>query len=329
MHLKFVELFGEKLFPDKIRIPFDAGVNIIVGPNGCGKTNIVDAIRFILGEQALRDLRLRDMNDIIFHGSNLREQSSVALCRGVFVNDLPIDFKYKDFSEIMVERRHFKNRETEYRINGFLVSYREYLGFFDESGLSKHYSIVDSSKINAILNYRPGDLRLFFEEASGITKYKTQKKSASKKLEAAQLNLLRINDLYGEAEKRLTLLKGQSEILEKYKELEKDRRRYEFVLYDRFKRKINSEIDKHSEGLNNYSSLFIELTTQTIFIENSLAELKTSLDNFNDKYKQITNEKNKILIDMTKLNSDIDYGTLAIKKLESEIEKKNQEIQEQ
>ncbi len=107
MHLKFVELFGFKTFPDKIRIPFDTGINIIVGPNGCGKTNIVDAIRFILGEQTLKDLRLRNMNDIIFHGSNLRGQSSVALCRGVFVNDSPIDFKYKDFSEIMVERRHF------------------------------------------------------------------------------------------------------------------------------------------------------------------------------------------------------------------------------
>lgn len=329
MYLKFVELFGFKTFPDKIKIPFDTGINIIVGPNGCGKTNIVDAIRFILGEQTLKDLRLRNMNDIIFHGSNLRGQSSVALCRGVFVNDSPLDFKYKDFSEIMVERRHFKNKETEYRINGFLVSYREYLGFFNESGLSKYYSIVDSSKINAILNYKPNDLRLFFEEASGITKYKTQKKLALKKLEAAQLNLLRINDLYGEVEKRLTLLKGQSEVLEKYKELEKDKRQYEFILYDRLKRKINSDIDKHSDDLDNYSSLFIELTTKNISIENSLAGLKASFDNLSDKYKHIANEKNKILIDITKLNSDIDYGTLTIKKLESEIENKNKEIREQ
>jgi chromosome segregation protein len=329
MHLKFVELFGFKTFPDKIRIPFDTGINIIVGPNGCGKTNIVDAIRFILGEQTLKDLRLRNMNDIIFHGSNLRGQSSVALCRGVFVNDSPIDFKYKDFSEIMVERRHFKNKETEYRINGFLVSYREYLGFFNESGLSKYYSIVDSSKINALLNYKPNDLRLFFEEASGITKYKTQKKSASKKLEAAQLNLLRINDLYGEVERQLTLLKGQSEVLEKYKELEKEKRLCDYVLYDRLKRKINSDIDKHNENLDNYSSLFTSLTAKTVSIESDLTELKTLFDNLNDRYKRIANEKNKILIDMTKLNSDIDYGTLTIKKLESEIEKKNREISEQ
>lgn len=329
MYLKFIELFGFKTFPDKIRIPFDTGINIIVGPNGCGKTNIVDAIRFILGEQTLKDLRLRNMNDIIFHGSNLRGQSSVALCRGVFVNDPPLDFKYKDFSEIMVERRHFKNKETEYRINGFVVPYREYLGFFNEGGLSKYYSIVDSSKINALLNYKPNDLRLFFEEASGITKYKTQKKSASKKLEAAQLNLLRINDLYGEVERQLTSLKGQSEVLEKYKELEKEKRLCDYVLYDRLKRKINSDIDKHNEDLDNYSSLFTLLTTKTVSIENNLTELKTLADNLNDKYKLIANEKNKILIDITKLNSDIDYGTLTIKKLESEIEKKNKEISEQ
>ncbi len=203
MHLKYIELFGFKTFPDKIRIPFDKGINVIVGPNGCGKTNIVDAVRFILGEQNLKELRLKSMNDIIFHGSNIRNGSSVALCRGVFENSAGGSFKYKDFSEIMVERRHFKNKETEYKINGISVPYREYLDFFNESGLSKHYSIIDSYKINSLLNFKPAELRLFFEEASGITKYKIQKKSASKKLEAAVNNLLRIDDLLGEVESRL------------------------------------------------------------------------------------------------------------------------------
>lgn len=329
MYLKFIELFGFKTFPDKIRIPFDAGINIIVGPNGCGKTNIVDAIRFILGEQALKDLRLKTMNDIIFHGSNLREQSSVALCRAVFVNDPPSDFKYKDFSEIMVERRHFKNKETEYRINGFIVSYREYINFFGESGLSKYYSIVDSSKINAILNYRPNDLRLFFEEASGVTKYKTQKKSASRKLNSAQLNLLRISDLCGEVESRLASLKCQSEVLENYRDLERNKRQQEFVLYNRLKGKINSNITKHNDALDNYSALLIELETKSASAENNLTELKTSFDSFNERYKSTVNEKNTILINLTKLDSDIEHEAQTITKLKSEMENKDKDAREQ
>ncbi len=329
MYLKYIELFGFKTFPDKIRIPFDIGINIIVGPNGCGKTNIVDAIRFILGEQALKDLRLKNMNDIIFHGSNLRGQSSVALCRCVFVNDPPLDFKYKDFSEIMVERRHFKNKETDYKINGFSVPYREYIDFFSGSGLSKYYSIVDSSKINAILNYRPNDLRLFFEEASGVTKYKAQKKSASRKLNLAELNLLRISDLCGEVENRLISLKGQFEVLKKYKELEKDKSQQEFVLRSRLKRKINYNITKHSDALDNYSALLIELETKNTSTENNLAGLKTLFDDFDDRYKLAVNKKNNILINLTKLDSDIEHEELTIKKLESELENKYKEAREQ
>ena len=242
MRLKFIELFGFKTFPDKVRIPFHPGINIIVGPNGCGKTNIVDAVRFILGEQNLKDLRLKNMNDIIFHGSNIRNQSSVALCRGAFENDSGGSFRYKDISEIMVERRHFKNKETEYRINGISVPYRQYLDFFNESGLSKHYSIIDSSKINAILNYKPNELRLFFEEASGITKYKIQKKSASKKLEAAVNNLFRIGDLFNEVNMQLSFLEKSSKKLDEYKKFEIEKKRYDLALYDRIKRKIVAEI---------------------------------------------------------------------------------------
>ncbi|MHB8232275.1 MAG: chromosome segregation protein SMC [bacterium] len=329
MHLKFIEIFGFKTFPDKIRIPFHSGINIIVGPNGCGKTNIVDAIRFILGEQNLKDLRLKNMNDIIFHGSNIRNQSSVALCRGVFENDLQSNFRYKDFSEIMVERRHFKNKETEYRINGIPVPYREYLDFFNESGLSKHYSIIDSSKINAILNYKPNELRLFFEEASGITKYKVQKKTASKKLEAAQFNLLRIGDLSGEVEKQLVFLEKASKKLEEYKKLENQKKQYDLALYHRIKSKIISELDKYNKELENYSLQLTDAGAKESFILSGLTDLKTDFDKTDAEYKLAVSEKNKYLIGLTKLNSDTEYGNANVKNLESEILKKTNEIAEQ
>ena len=329
MRLKFIELFGFKTFPDKVRIPFHPGINIIVGPNGCGKTNIVDAVRFILGEQNLKDLRLKNMNDIIFHGSNIRNQSSVALCRGVFENAPGGSFKYKDFSEIMVERRHFKNKETEYRINGISVPYRQYLDFFNESGLSKHYSIIDSSKINAILNYKPNELRLFFEEASGITKYKIQKKSASKKLEAAVNNLFRIGDLFNEVNMQLSFLEKSSKKLDEYKKLEIEKKRYDLALYDRIKRKIVSEIDKYKKELENYSLQLAAAGAKESSILNALTDAKTSFDNTEAEYKLASGEKNRYLIDLAKLNSDIEYGNIKVKNLESEILRKAQEIEEQ
>ncbi|MCL4533255.1 MAG: chromosome segregation protein SMC [Deltaproteobacteria bacterium] len=329
MHLKYIELFGFKTFPDKIRIPFDKGINVIVGPNGCGKTNIVDAVRFILGEQNLKELRLKSMNDIIFHGSNIRNGSSVALCRGVFENSAGGSFKYKDFSEIMVERRHFKNKETEYKINGISVPYREYLDFFNESGLSKHYSIIDSYKINSLLNFKPAELRLFFEEASGITKYKIQKKSASKKLEAAVNNLLRIGDLLGEVESRLEDLEKSAKKLEEYRLAETEKNRYEYVLYFRSKNKIISDIEKYKSELEIYSAQLAEAGARIASLLDMLTDAKTSFDDIEKTYKTAANEKNSRLIELAKLGSDIEYLEIKIKDMESEITKKTKEADEQ
>ena len=328
MHLKYIELFGFKTFPDKIRIPFDRGINVIVGPNGCGKTNIVDAVRFILGEQNLKELRLKSMNDIIFHGSNIRNGSSVALCRGVFENGGGGSFKYKDFSEVMVERRHFKNKETEYKINGISIPYREYLDFFIESGLSKHYSIIDSYKINALLNYKPTELRLFFEEASGITKYKIQKKSASKKLEASVNNLLRIGDMLGEVESRLEDLEKSAKKLEECRLTATEKNRYEYVLYVRSKNKIISDINKYKSELEIYSAQLAEADALIASLLDILTDAKTLFDDIEKTYKTATNEKNSRLIKLAKLCSDIEYLEIKIKDIESEITKKTKEADE-
>ncbi|MHB8290910.1 MAG: AAA family ATPase, partial [bacterium] len=250
MKLKYIELFGFKTFPDKVRIQFDEKISVIVGPNGCGKSNIVDAVRFIAGEQNLKELRLKNMNELIFNGSASKSKnvSSVAVAKGVFLNDGEIDFKYKDFSEIMAERRHYKDGESEYRINGTIISYRDYTNFFIESGISfKFYSILDPLKISSILNYKPEEMRLLFEEASGIIKFKNQKKIALRKLENTKANLNRIQDIYNEVEKQEKVLKIQSEALDKFKKISEEKRSCEFVLYDRSKNKAILSIDENKK----------------------------------------------------------------------------------
>ncbi len=329
MRLKYIELFGFKTFKEKIRIPFDPGINIIVGPNGCGKTNIVDAIRFILGEQNLKELRLKNMSDLIFNGSDSGNESSVALCRGVLVNSEHPDFKYKDFSELTVDRRHFRNKEAEYRINGINVGYREYLNFFNASSLSRHFSIVDASKINALLNYKPQDLRLFFEEVSGITKYKSQKKAAARKLEGAQINLLRINDLHTEVESRLSSLKSQSELLGKYRDAEDKKIRHEYVLHERSRKRINSELDKHKREYEAHSLQLLEEESKTLKADKDLSELKVFSDGMMEHHRVLSEDKSGMLVEITKLTSAIEYELISVKNLGAEIEAKKKEMEEQ
>ena len=331
MKLKHIELFGFKTFPDKVRIQFDEKISVIVGPNGCGKSNIVDAVRFIAGEQNLKELRLKNMNELIFNGSASKSKnvSSVAVAKGVFLNDGEIDFKYKDFSEIMAERRHYKDGESEYRINGTIVSYRDYTNFFIESGISfKFYSILDPLKISSILNYKPEEMRLLFEEASGIIKFKNQKKVALRKLENTNTNLNRIQDIYNEVEKQEKVLKIQSEALEKFKKISEEKRLCEFVLYDRSRNKAILSIDENKKTAEKFNTDIQNFDNEIILNENLIIKEKTYFDELNEKFKLAEGNKNKLIIEIAGINSDIKYAEEKSAMLNSEKIKKENELKE-
>jgi chromosome segregation protein len=331
MKLKYIELLGFKTFPDKVRVQFDEKISVIVGPNGCGKSNIVDAVRFIAGEQNLKELRLKNMNELIFNGSASKSKnvSSVAVAKGVFLNDGEIDFKYKDFSEIMAERRHYKDGESEYRINGAIVSYRDYTNFFIESGISfKFYSILDPLKISSILNYKPEEMRLLFEEASGIIKFKNQKKIALRKLENANTNLNRIQDIYNEVEKQEKVLKIQSEALEKFKKISEEKRFCEFILYDRSRNKAILSIDEKKKTAEKFNTDIQNFDNEIILNENLIIKEKTYFDELNEKFKLATDNKNKLIIEIAGINSDIKYAEEKSSMLNSEKIKKENELKE-
>jgi chromosome segregation protein len=331
MKLKYIELQGFKTFPDRVKIQFDEKISVIVGPNGCGKSNIVDAIRFIAGEQNLKELRLKNMNELVFNGSasNSKKASTVAVAKGLFLNDGEIDFKYKDFSEIAAERRHFKDGESEYRLNGIIVPYREYVNFFIESGISfKFYSILDPLKISSILNYKPEEMRLLFEEASGVIKFKNQKKIALRKLENTNANLARIKDIYSEVEKQEKTLKTQSEELERYKKISEEKRYCEFILYDRARSKANSTIDENKKAVDKFSAAGQNLDNQLILNENSIIKEKTYFNELNEKFKLRTDSKNKFIIEISGMNSDMQHAEEKLSMLHTEKIKKDNELKE-
>src|SRR5579859_7111447 len=219
MKIKKLELVGFKSFVDKTVLHFDHDVLGIVGPNGCGKSNIVDAIRWCMGEQSARHLRGRAMEDVIFNGSETRTPHDFAEVTLTFDNDDPAELplEYKDYAEIAVTRRLHRTGESEYLINKTAVRLRDVTDLFLGTGAgTKAYSIVEQGKVGLIVSAKPEDRRLLIEEAAGITKFKSRKKQAEKKMELTQQNLLRVGDIVSEIDRNLASLKRQAAKAERY-----------------------------------------------------------------------------------------------------------------
>ncbi|MBX3231683.1 MAG: chromosome segregation protein SMC [Labilithrix sp.] len=219
MKIKRLELQGFKSFVDRTVVSFEHEIMGIVGPNGCGKSNIVDAIRWCMGEQSAKHLRGRSMEDVIFNGSESRTPADFAEVTLTFENDDPGDMplEYKDYAEIAVTRRLHRSGDSEYLINKTPVRLKDITDLFLGTGVgTKAYSIVEQGKIGLIVSAKPEDRRLLIEEAAGITKFKSRKKQAERKMELTQQNLLRVGDIIGELERSLGSLKRQAAKAERY-----------------------------------------------------------------------------------------------------------------
>lgn len=209
MYLSRIELFGFKSFPHKVTVEVGQGITAIVGPNGCGKTNIVDAIRWCLGEQSTKQLRSDKMEDVIFNGTRDEKPLSLAEVTLVFSNEegrLPVEYQ-----EVSVTRRLFRSGESEYLLNNKTCRLKDIVDLFLNTGLgADSYSIIESKMIETILSEDPSIRRSLFEEAAGVAKYRQQKKAAQRRLESTAEDLVRIQDIIVEVEKKLRSLRRQA-----------------------------------------------------------------------------------------------------------------------
>ena len=223
MHLQSLELFGFKSFADKTILNFHEGITAIVGPNGCGKSNVLDAVRWVLGEQSAKSLRGEEMADVIFNGSETRKPvgfAEVSLNLTNCEKDLGIDWH-----EVRVTRRIHRDGNSEYFLNKIPCRLRDIQDLFADTGIARTaYSMMEQGKIDLILSSRPEDRRAVFEEAAGITKYKTQKREALRKLEATEANLLRIDDVIKEVKRQIGSLQRQAGKARRYQALHSDLR---------------------------------------------------------------------------------------------------------
>src|SRR5712671_2473242 len=223
MHLQSLELIGFKSFADKTVFEFHEGVTAIVGPNGCGKSNVLDAVRWVLGEQSAKALRGGEMADVIFNGTETRKPvgfGEVSLTLTNCGSDLGVDWH-----DVRVTRRVYRDGNSEYLLNKTPCRLRDIQSLFADTGVGRSaYSIMEQGKIDLILSSRPEDRRAVFEEAAGITKYKTQKREALRKLEATDANLLRIGDVIKEVKRQIGSLQRQAGKARRYQALHADLR---------------------------------------------------------------------------------------------------------
>src|SRR6266700_1471503 len=221
MHLQSLELLGFKSFADKTIFNFHEGITAIVGPNGCGKSNVLDAVRWALGEQSAKSLRGDEMADVIFNGSDTRKPvgfAEVSLSFTDCAKELAVDWH-----DVRVTRRVYRDGNSEYFLNKTACRLRDIQNLFADTGVARSaYSMMEQGKIDMILSSRPEDRRAIFEEAAGITKYKTQKREALRKLEATEANLLRIGDIIKEVKRQIGSLQRQAGKARRYQALMAD-----------------------------------------------------------------------------------------------------------
>ena len=300
MFLKNIEIFGFKSFADRVKIDFSPGISALLGPNGCGKSNIVDSIKWVLGEQSSRTLRADRMEDVIFNGTEQRKALNVAEVTLTLSNDeglLPMDMP-----EIAIKRRLYRSGESEYFVNSTPVKLRELRELFFDTGVGKSaYSIMEQGKIDQILSNKPEERRYIFEEAAGITKYKVKGAEAERKLTRTEENMRQVESILSEVKRSYDSLKKQAEKTGLYRE-------YRETIFDL---ELNIQLLKLKGFLED------EHSRETLLKEKSKERdvIKSEIDSINENLEENLDQVNSmesILIENQKklYGIDVEKGNL-------------------
>lgn len=345
MYLKKLEIFGFKSFAAKTEIVFEKGITCIVGPNGCGKSNVSDAIRWVLGERSAKTLRGSSMEDIIFNGTDFRKPLSLAEV------SLTIDNSARlfplEYDEVVLSRRIYRSGETEYFINKTPCRLKDIRELTMDTGMgSNAYSMIGQGQIDYILNADPEERRSLIEEAAGIAKYRSKKEEALRKLERTENNLLRLNDIITEVDKNIKYAERQARRAEKYKGQFEELKRLEIARSFRDLDKIREgkeEIEKEKlasseeeltlgQLLENFSSELRKLESELLGVEKEVSlidekryQRQSSLTSIEERSKYIKDALSGIEKSNTENNDEIDRSRQRLAAIGEELERREGE----
>lgn len=330
MYIKQLIINGFKTFVDKTVINLSPGISVITGPNGVGKSNIYDAIRWVTGEQSKKALRAGKSEDVIFFGSDTRKAASFAEVTIVLADSVPV--LNTDMTEVAISRRLYSTGESEYYINGVKVRLRDITHLFLDTGIGRDfYSFISQGSVANIIEYKPEARRQIFEEAAGIMKYRVNKEETLRKLERTRQDLQRISDVINEVENQMNFLRKQVRRAERYNKIkEKLVEIHRYILEQQFLR-IYLQNEELTRDINRVDDKINEIQAEIDKNESRISGLKYELSKIDEENSEVTQKLSEIEREISRLEADINGGNEKISFYEAEEEKllqKNRELVE-
>ncbi len=307
MYLSKLEIIGFKSFAQKVNLSFDSGISAIVGPNGCGKTNIVDAIRWVLGEQRYSALRSEKMEDVIFNGTKNRKPLGMAEASLVIENNKGI--LPSEYTQVTIGRRVYRSGESEYLLNKVPCRLKDILDLFMDTGMGADaYSVIELKMVETILSDKTDERRRLFEEAAGVTKYKHRRKAAYRKLEAVQADLVRVNDIVAEVQKAVSSLERQARKAEQYNTIKARLQALEIDVMEREYAQLVGRIQPLEEKLAAMTSDRQRIDVDLVHEEARFEEMRSSMM---EVEKRLAEAQRDVSLQMEKINTIVQQDLVA------------------
>ena len=329
MQLKSIKLSGFKSFVDPTHFEMPGQLIGVVGPNGCGKSNIIDAVRWVLGESRASELRGESMQDVIFNGSGLRKPSGRASVELIFDNaDGRAQGQWSAFTELAVKRVLTRDGNSSYYVNNQVVRRKDIQDIFLGTGMGpRGYAIIGQGTINRILEAKPEELRVFLEEAAGVSKYKERRKETASRLEDTRENLVRVEDILRELDQQLTRLEKQATVAERHAELSTEMKSQQQLLWFVRQTESGKEQERHANGIRETQVNLEEQTAKLRHAETELETMRTQQYALQDKVSEAQGDLYQTNSDMSQVESQIHYVQEARQRLQQQAQDLHAQLQ--
>ncbi|MWV16783.1 chromosome segregation protein SMC [Pseudomonas sp. L-22-4S-12] len=321
MRLKCIKLAGFKSFVDPTTVSFPSNMAAVVGPNGCGKSNIIDAVRWVMGESSAKNLRGESMTDVIFNGSNTRKPVTQASIELIFDNsDGSLTGEYSAFAEISIRRRVTRDSQNTYFLNGVKCRRRDITDIFLGTGLGpRSYSIIEQGMISKLIEAKPEDLRNFIEEAAGISKYKERRRETESRIRRTHENLARLTDLREELERQLERLHRQAQSAEKYQEYKAEERQLKAQLSALRWQALNEQVGSRERVIGDQEVAFEALVAEQRNADASIERLRDGHHELSERFNQVQGRFYSVGGDIARVEQSIQHGQQRLRQLQDDL----------